>query len=971
VYDPKRVSETPTTKPERAHAREAQSRPDRVDRYRLKRQIGEGGMGVVWVAHDLRLGRDVALKIMGGDGIGTEARARLAREARSMARVSHPNVVQVFDSGTFEGASGEPQVFIAMELVDGEDLSARLEALRATDRWRVGAAWAELVALFVEAGEGLAAAHASGLVHRDFKPANVLVDREGRVRVGDFGLSRGDADDDRHEPMDGFSTNLGASAADGVPSARSRQPESDRPDADADDGSAGRRGSEDDAYASEEAMTKTGTVLGTPGYIAPELFHGERADDKSDQWSFCVSLWEALHGQRPIRAASFPELALATVEGRFEEPPPKPPVPTRLRAILRRGLDVDPTRRFASMRALVDALRDELERPRRRRRRFRLFAALGTALVVGIGSVVLWTSHEVAPCADAGAPVDEVWNAARRARVDAHVRALPVSFAQRLAEDAVRAADHYASELGSSYRGACEATFVRETQSQPLLDRRVACLDRRRAELDAFAAELADADVDAVERLTRALQLSPTFAACADASALLSGVDPPPSALVEAVDRAHRTIASARAAITSGEVTEALRRAALAQREVDRIDYAPLRVDAHLAQGQALVSAGRFDDASRELRAAFYGSLGIGDRDRRVEAATALVDVDGVRRTRPELGDVWAEIAGGTLASFEEERPELQSRLENVLAELRSAQGKRDEALTHAARAVELVERARGAEDLALLEPLRQLGDVRARLRDFVGAIEPLERTRRLASVLPEAHPERIAIEARLSAALVGAGRSDEALPMVRRARDLAIESLPEAHPVLAFARLKHADALVHSGRVDEALPEYRAALHATIAAYGPEHTEVARALLNLAGAEARAGRTDEAIARWREALAMRERLLGPNHPDLAIILQNVGSVETERGRAREALGVLERAWRIRHESPASPLARADLDYWYGRALYESGEDPARGRALVARGEATARREGYDAPAGDMERWLATHPEPARAPARR
>jgi serine/threonine protein kinase/tetratricopeptide (TPR) repeat protein len=970
VYDSQRVSETPTTKPERARPREAERRPDRVSRYRLTRQIGEGGMGVVWVAHDPRLGRDVALKIMGGDGIGTEARARLAREARSMARVSHPNVVQVFDAGTFEGAGGEPQVFIAMELVDGEDLSARLKALHTTDRWREGAAWAELVALFVEAGEGLAAAHASGLVHRDFKPANVLVDREGRVRVGDFGLSRGDVDEDRHELVDGLSTNLGESAADGVSIARLHQPVSDRPEAREGDVTDGRA-FEDDAHASDEAMTKTGTVLGTPGYIAPELFRGERADDKSDQWAFCVSLWEALHGQRPIRAASFPELALATVEGRFEEPPPKPPVPARLRAILRRGLDVDPTRRFESMRALVDALRDELERPRRRRRRLRLFAALGAALVVGVGSVVLWTSREVAPCADAGAPVDQVWSATRRARLEAHVRALPVPFAERLAEDAVRAADRYASELASSYRGACEATFVRETQSQPLLDRRVACLDRRRAELDAFAAELVDADAEAVERLTRALQLYPTFAACADADALLAGIDPPPASLVAAVDHAHLTIASARAAIASGELTEALRRAELARREVDGIDYAPLRVDARLAQGQALAAAGRFDDASRELRAAFYGSLGIGDRDRRVEAATALVDVDGVRRTRPELGDVWAEIAEGTLASFEEERPVFQSRLENVLAELRSAQGKRDEALAHAARAVDLVERAHGAEDLALLEPLRQLGDVRARLRDFVGAIEPLERARRLASTLPDAHPERLAIDARLSAAMVGAGRHDEALPIARRARDLAMESLPETHPVLAFVRLKYADALVHSGSVEEALPEYAAALEATIAAYGPEHTEVARALLNSAGAEARAGRADEAIARWREALAMRERLLGPNHPDLAIILQNVGSVETERGRAREALGVLERAWRIRHESPASPLARADLDYWYGRALYESGEDTTRGRALVARGEATARREGYDAPADDMQRWLATHPEIPGAPARR
>lgn len=953
------TSETPTTKPERVRTRAPERELDRVGRYRLKRRIGEGGMGVVWIAHDPRLGRDVALKIMGGDGIGTEARARLAREARSMARVSHPNVVQVYDAGTFEVEGGEPQVFIAMELVDGEDLSARLKALHVTERWRSGGATNELVTIFVAAGEGLVAAHASGLVHRDFKPANVLLDHDGRVRVGDFGLSRGELDEDRHELVDALSTHLGESPADGI-SAGGLQPVSEPPDARTDGGDARR--ADEDASSTEDAMTKTGMVLGTPGYIAPEIFHGLRANDKSDQWAFCVSLWEALHGRRPIRAASFPELALATVEGRLEAPPPKPPVSAGLRAILRRGLDVDPARRFENMRALVDALKAELDRPRRRKRRLRLLGALAGASIAGVVSVVVWTGDRVEPCVDAGAPVDEVWSVGRRARIESRVRGLPVPFSERLAADVVRAADRYASELASSYRGACEATFVRETQSQPLLDRRIACLDRRRAELGGLVTELDDADAEGVERLTRAMQLYPTFAACADASTLLAGVDPPPPSLEASVERARVTIASVRAAIASGELAEAVRRAETARRAVEAIDYAPLRVDARLAQGEALAAAGRFDDASRELRAAFYGSLTIGDRDRRVEAATALVEVDGVRRTRPELGDVWAEIAVGTLASFEEERPVFRSRLENALAELRSAQGKRDEALTHAARAVELVESARGAEDLALLEPLRQLGDVRGRLRDFVGAIEPLERARRIASALPEVHPERLAIEARLAAAFVGAGRGDEALPIAQRARDLAIESLPEAHPVLAFVRLKYADALVHSGRLDDARPEYLAALEVTIAAYGTEHTEVARVLLNLAGAEARAGNADDAIARWREALAMRERLLGPQHPDLAIILQNIGSVETERGRAREALGVLERAWRIRHEGPASPLARADLDYWYGRALFESGVDVARGRAMVVRGEETARREGYDAPADDMRRWLATRP---------
>ncbi|MCB9613733.1 MAG: serine/threonine protein kinase [Sandaracinus sp.] len=928
------MSSTPTTKPERRRSAEStrpEARAESIARYRLVRQLGEGGMGVVWVAHDPRLGRDVALKLMGGEGIGTEARARLAREARSMARVSHANVVQVFDAGTWEREGRPPKVFIAMELVDGEDLAAKLRRMHGTDAWKAGRCWAEIVALFVQAGEGLVAAHAAGLVHRDFKPPNVLVDAHGRARVGDFGLSRGDAEDDRRDLDAALVTEQGA-ASEGM-----------------------------------GVMTKTGAVMGTPGYIAPEIFLGQRGDAKSDQWAFCVSLFEALHGKRPFRGASFPEVALATTDGKVQEVEGSPPVPPRLEAIVRRGLALDPDARFPNMRALVDALRAELDRPKVARRRLRLGAALLGAVAVGSASVAVWSTRSVAPCADAAAPLRSVWGPTDRAAVLAHVRALPAPFANRLADDVARAADRYATELASSYRGACEATYVHETQSESMLDRRVACLDRRLAELRALVREVGDADADAVERLGRALQLYPTFAACEDTAALATGVDPPPPTLEESVAAVRDRVATARASIAAGELAEAVSRGRDALREAEALPYPPIVVDAQLVLGEALAAAGRFDEASSSLRASFYASLATRDRERRFEAATALVDVDGVRRMELGVGDVWAEIALGTFASFDEERPVFQSRLENALAELRSAEGRRDEALEHAARAVALVERARGPEDLALLEPLRQLGDVRARLRDYVGAVEPLERARRIASTLPETHPERLSIDARYAAVLDGAGRRAEALPIARRTRDLAIESLPPAHPVLAFVRLKYADTLVHGGEVEAAVPEYEAALAATVAAYGESHTETARALLNLAGAEARLGRTDAAIERWNEALEMRERLLGRDHPDLAIVLQNIGSVQTERGRAREALGMLERAWAIRHERPASPMARADLDYWLGRALYESGEDPPRGRQLVVRAEETARREGYERPANDMRTWLDGHPPAAPA----
>lgn len=883
-------------------------------------------MGVVYAAHDPRLGRDVALKLLGGGGIGTEARARLTREARAMARLSHPHVVQVYDAGTWEDDAGPPRVFIAMELVAGEDMAAKLRALHTTERWASGAACAELVGLFADAGEGLAAAHAVGLVHRDFKPANILVDEGGRVRVGDFGLSRGEVDDDAHDLASALRSEVAATPSD-----------------------------------ADGTMTRTGDVLGTPGYIAPELFLGQSADARSDQWAFCVSLWEALHGRRPIRAASFPELALATIEGRIEDPPPKPPVPRHIDAILRRGLHVNPAQRFGSMDELTRALRAALARPRRARRR----AALGAALVAAVGvgvALVSFTASPSAPCLDASRPVAEAWSPQTRTEVDRHVRSLPVPFAGRLAEDAVASLDRYATELTSSYRDACEATFVRETQSRALLDRRTACLDRRRAELRAFARELATGDVHAVERATRAVQLHPTFAACEDTGALLAGVDPPPVGLHDAVTAARESIAGVRAKIAAGDLDGALSRGRAVREETGALAYRPVQLDAELAYGLALAEIGQFTEASEALRAVLYGALATGDLEQRLEATTALVDVDGVRRMRLDVGDVWADIATSTLERFDEDRPIARARLENALAQLRGVQGRRDEALAHAARAVELVVVARGADDLALLGPLRELGDVRVRLRDFAGALEPLERAATLAAELPETHPARLAIEARRAGALVGLGRAEEAVESMEATRDRAVANLPEAHPVRAFVLLRTADALAHVGRLEDAISVYRDALDVTVAAYGAEHTEVARVSLNLAGAEARAGRTDEAIAAWKDALAMRERLLGDAHPDLAIILQNIGSAETERGRAREALAPLARGWQIRHESPASRAARADLDYWYGRALVESGEDPPRGRALVTRAERTAREEGYARSADEMRAWLDAHP---------
>jgi serine/threonine protein kinase len=279
--------------------------PLTIDRYRILGCIGQGGMGIVYAARDERLGRTVALKLLRPE-LGRTGTGDLAREAQSLAKLSHPNVVAVFDVGEHGG-----QLFVAMEYVEGQSLRRWLETPRPLPA---------ILEVFIAAGEGLAAAHRAGMVHRDFKPDNVLVGVDGRPRILDFGLAR--AHDQQRELL---------------------------PPAFA-----------DNAQASATSLSRHGVVLGTPAYMAPEQHLGERADARSDQFGFCVALYQALYRSLPFATDDLRALSLAIVSGKLTPPPVLPSVPDRLRRLVIRGLRVDPEARYSDMDALLSELRDIL-----------------------------------------------------------------------------------------------------------------------------------------------------------------------------------------------------------------------------------------------------------------------------------------------------------------------------------------------------------------------------------------------------------------------------------------------------------------------------------------------------------------------------------------------------------------------------------------------------------------------------------
>jgi serine/threonine protein kinase len=282
-----------------------------VGRYRIVRHLGAGAMGAVYLAHDPDLDRKVAVKLLHQAGGMGELRTRLLREAQAMARLSHPEVITVHDVGTFR-----EQLFVAMEFVEGGTLRQWLAS-----RPR---GWREIVGVLVRAGRGLAGAHAAGLVHRDFKPDNVLVGDDGRVRVTDFGLARAVLD----------ATRAG-------------------------------EGHAADAVAVDTRLTRTGTIVGTPAYMAPEQLRGAPADARSDIFSFCVSMYEALYGGRPFEGSSLHELRQSVCSGRVRAPAGASDVPSRLYRVLAVGLRTAPEDRYDSMNALFDAIAS-VQRGRRR-----------------------------------------------------------------------------------------------------------------------------------------------------------------------------------------------------------------------------------------------------------------------------------------------------------------------------------------------------------------------------------------------------------------------------------------------------------------------------------------------------------------------------------------------------------------------------------------------------------------------------
>jgi len=585
---------------------------DAVGRYTIVDRKGAGAMGVVYAAYDPNLDRRVALKLLHPGRARTEkARTRLWREAQALAKLAHPNVVAVHDVGKH----GD-EVFVAMEFVQGQTLGAWMKTPRA---------WKEVLRLMVLAGRGLAAAHAAGLVHRDFKPENVMVGDDGRVKVMDLGLVRASA-----SSMEASSEQSG------------------------------------DAPALATDVTDFGRLLGTPSYMAPEQFAAREADARSDQFAFCVVLYEALYGVRPFPGKTVPELATRITHDDPQPPPSAGRVPSWLDQAVRRGLSKDPADRFPSMEALLGALDRTPSR-----NRWWTTGALGVAGVVAAGA---WgyARSEPEPCPAPDASTFEAWSPRARSEVTASLASTATPFAEQTATAVGRALDRYASRWGDARQDACVQTRVRGEQSQSVMDLRYRCLDRLEVEFAALVDRLREADVTVAERAVRAAASLQAPDRCEDPDFYGADILPPPPNQAEAVAALRRTLADAKSLGDTGLV---MRGKELAQGVVpDAIDvgYAPVVAQAHLLLAELLVEQEDYDAATPQFQAAYTTAATVDDPRLTYRAALGLATTVGSADL--QQADFWAGVARAHIERGTWSRPD-EAQFHAAMARLRFESG--------------------------------------------------------------------------------------------------------------------------------------------------------------------------------------------------------------------------------------------------------------------------------------------------------
>lgn len=891
-----------------------------VGRYVILSQAGSGGMGVVYAAYDPQLDRKIAVKLLHPHRGGSEGRTRLLREAQAMARLSHPNVIAVHDVGTV----GD-QVFLAMEYVEGETLAEWL--LREPRSWR------RVLQVYRDAGGGLAAAHAVGLAHRDFKPSNVLVGADGRVRVLDFGMARphlapGEAAEKRER---------------GRPSPqRLELPPSPL----------------------STPVTEEGAVIGTLPYMAPEVPRMKGADARSDQFSFCVALYEALYGEHPFASAGDSTLDLIDrlLKGEVKPAPASSPVPGWLRRVLLRGMHTDPDQRYPSMDALLEALE---EVPRRRRRLAAAIAGLLVALAgAGLAQVWVRSASAAAACRAGASRLDAVWNEARQDRIGALFSEVGAPFGEDAWRTVQAKVQSLAGTWSEQHRDACDDTHRRGQQSEDLLDRRMLCLDRRLTETDALLERFETADRSVVEEAPEAIERLPRPEECGDIEALLGAPRPPRDRQArEALRRTEAELAQAKALAAAGKYPEALTRAQAVVETADGLEQRGLQAEALVLAGEMHRWLGNGSDGANALVEAMWAAEASRKDRLAAEAARHLVWLLGVDQRLFLRAHYWVRLAEAKLDRAAGDVRELRADLDDAAGSLLRIEGRYAESLERHTRALETRQEIENASlEVAstsdyLASTLGSMGRHEEALVHRERALEILRR-----ELGPE-HPKLAQTLTNLGIELKYLGRYEEALEHQQEALDIFRSSLGPDHRFVVSALNNLATTLNEMDRYSEAegyLAEALEVIQRNAGDGTPDPSQLTLTLFNQAATLQHLDRHAEAVGLFRQALELDEQELGASHPYVADDLFELATSLLAIGEAGEAARHLERALKIREETDAPPATVAATRFALAKALRQAGRDPERARRLAEQARELYREdsEHHREELTQVEAWL-------------
>ncbi len=815
---------------------ESSPRPTILGRYKLRERLGAGGMGEVFAAHDPELNRVVAVKVLRPSLENAErSRERLRREAQVMARVSHPNVIQVFDVGV-----ANDRVFLAMEYIKGGTLNDWLERSRRTPD--------DILRVFTQAGRGLAAAHEAGLVHRDFKPTNVLVGDDDRVLVTDFGVAR-----PSHDSQDNDET---------------REP---------------------DTSHELHTITVAGGVLGTPAYMAPEQHEARLVDGRADQFSFCVSLWYALFGTLPFAGDSMEQLEDAKAANLIVEPPAsRAKVPPFIVAALKRGLRSNPAERFATMHDLLAVLANESGR--RRRRRVRMAATLGFVLAAGFAVAWLLASRgaDADPCASTDDRFVAIWDDGARSAVEKAFTATGSIDAEAAFGAVSRQLDARRSAWETMRRQSCEATRVRKEQSDAAMDLRAACLDRRLGDIGAFVSVLRRADAKIIAKAPEAAASIGDVTVCADAATLSRRAAMPTEPTHrQVIANVERELSAVRAQAESGghRAVEASAQALVVQARA--ADYPPILAEALFVMARIDEELDKKKDAEQLLEEALLAAEAGGDDVLRFDIEVRLTRVVGYLLERDEDGQRHSQRAEALLHRLGKD-PHREALLGRVQAVFDWAHGRYAQARRRGEAAVAILERADpSSADMA--KTLFSLGVVVEDLNDDEAALALYQRSLALSELTLGPNNPGVA---RLSQAVAGSlrrlGRIDEAMPAAERAIKIFEATYGPDSSDVARATSNLGMLCDDGGKLDQAIDAFRKSVAILERSLGPDHGDTADALEKLGTALSKAGQAgaEETLLRARAIYVKR---YGAEHPVASYILRGLAEHYLRSGQAAKA----------------------------------------------------------------------------------